>query len=172
MYYQEKKQYRVPTAVISACVGIVFGFILCRIILIPFVVPNDSMAPSLREGETVIILKHATPNRGDIVLVESPVEPGRYLLKRVAAVEGSTVEVRDRVFFVNNERFAFPWQTASSDNRIFPMAFTERDTMPPVRIGRNRYFLLSDNLDRGFDSRAFGPVSGDRVVGKMIFRIR
>jgi signal peptidase I len=170
MHYEEEKKSRLIPGVIFAVAGIIAGFALCRIIIVPFNVPDDSMAPGLHAGDTLIILKHVTPKPGDIILIESPVEPGRYLVKRVIAGEGSTVEIKDKICYVNGDRFTFTWKTESSDSRRFPMSFTYRDTMPPVRIGRNEYFVLDDNLDHGFDSRTFGVVRDGQVVGRMACR--
>jgi signal peptidase I len=170
MYQQEKQGSGIIIKILSAVGGIIAGFLICRLIFMPFSVTDSSMEPNLKTGDHVIILKHATPKRGDIVLLESPVEPGRVLIKRIVAVEGDTVEIKDRVFRINNARFSFPWKTKSADKRIFPMNFTFRDNMPAVRISRNRYFVLSDSLDGGFDSRTLGAIPGDLVIGRVLYR--
>lgn len=156
--------------IISAVAGILAGFLLCRFILVPFSVPDNTMAPTLKKGDTIIVLKHVTPKRGDIVLIESPVEPGRVMIKRVLATEGATVEIRDKALFINNDRLVLPWKTTSIDTRVFPMNFTYRDNLPAVKINRNEYFVLSDNLDTGFDSRACGVIRDDQIIGRMMYR--
>jgi signal peptidase I len=166
----QKTGLAVIIRIVSAAAGVIAGFLICRFILVPFSVPDNAMKPVLHKGDTVIFLKHASPKRGDVVLIESPVEPGRVLIKRVLAAEGSTVEIRNRVFFINNEKFEMPWKTVASDTRVFPMNFTYRDNLPAVKISRNEYFVLSDNLDTGFDSRALGVIKDDQVIGRMIYR--
>lgn len=156
--------------IIAAVAGIIAGFLVCRLILVSYSVPDNTMNPNLKKGDTIIALKHATPKRGDIVLIESPVEPGRVMIKRVLAAEGATVEIRDRAFFINNDRFEIPWKTKSADTRVFPMNFTYRDNLPAVKINRNEYFVLSDNLDTGFDSRTLGVIRDDQIIGRMIYR--
>jgi signal peptidase I len=170
MDIQKKSGLGIIIKIISAVAGVFVGFLVCRIIIVPFSVPDNTMKPSLKKGDTVIFLKHVTPKRGDIVLIESPVEPGRVLIKRVVAAEGATMEIRDKAFFINNDRFEIPWKTTSSDTRSFPMNFTFRDNMPAVKISRNEYFVLSDNLDTGFDSRSLGVIREDQVIGRMIYR--
>jgi signal peptidase I len=170
MDIQTKSGLGIIIKIISAVAGIFVGFLVCRTIIVPFGVPDNAMKPALKKGDTVIFLKHATPKRGDIVLIESPVEPGRVLIKRIVAVEGATVEIRDKVFFINNDRFEIPWKTTSTDARSFPMNFSFRDNMPAVKINRNEYFVLSDNLDTGFDSRTLGVIRDDQVIGRMIYR--
>jgi signal peptidase I len=170
MYQQEKPGSGILIKLLSAAGGIIAGFFICRMIFMPFRVTDSSMEPNLKNGDLVIILKHSAPKRGDIVLIESPVEPGRVFIKRIVGAEGDTVEIRDRVFRFNNERFTFPWKTKSADRRVFPMNFTYRDNMPAVKIVRNHFFVLSDSLDGGFDSRALGAIPGDLVIGRMIYK--
>ncbi len=170
MNYQEKPGNGIIIKVISAAAGIIAGFIICRIAFLSFSMPDASMEPNLKKDELVFILRHAAPKKGDIILFRNPAEPGRVLLRRIAAVDGDTVEIRDKVFRVNNSAFSFPWKTKSRDARVFPMNFSFRDNMPAVKVGRNQYFVLSDDLDRGFDSRTLGPIPEDLVIGRMIYK--
>ncbi|MBN1495289.1 MAG: signal peptidase I [Spirochaetes bacterium] len=170
MYRQEKQGSGIFIKILSAAGGIIAGFLVCRLFFMPFRVTDSSMEPNLKPGDTAIILKHGAPKRGDIVLIESPVEPGRMLAGRVAAMEGDTVEIRDKVILVNNIRLRFPWKTKSSDRRVFPMNFSFRDNMPAVKLTRNHYFILGDNMDGGYDSRTLGAIPGDCVIGRVIYR--
>ena len=170
MNYQEKSRFGIIIKLISAAGGIIVGFIICRFIFTPFRMPDSSMAPNLRSGDMLLILKHTTPKRGDIVLIESPVEAGRVLIKRVVAAEGDTVEIKNKAFLINNAAFDFRWKTTSSDTRIFPMSFTFRDNMPAVKLSRDQYFVLNDDLDRGFDSRTLGVIPGNLVIGRVVYK--
>ncbi len=170
MYQKEQQGTGILIKILSAAGGIIAGFLVCRLFFMPFRVADSSMEPNLKAGDRVIILKHVTPKRGDIVLLESPAEPGRVLIKRIAAAEGDTVEIRNKAFLVNNSRFNFPWKTRSADSRVFPMNVTFRDNMPAVKMARNSYFVLSDTLDGGFDSRALGAIPGDAVIGRVVYR--
>ncbi|HNW28147.1 MAG TPA: signal peptidase I [Spirochaetota bacterium] len=170
MNYQERSGNNILIKIIAAVAGLAAGFIICRTAFLSFTMPDASMEPNLKKDDLVIILRHVTPRKGDIILFKSPAEPGRVLVRRIAAVEGDTVEIKDRVFRVNNGACEFPWKTRSTDRRIFPMNFTFRDNMPAVKIGRGRYFVLSDDLDRGYDSRSLGPIPEDLIIGRMIYR--
>lgn len=170
MSYNEKSGSGILIKIIAATAGIIAGFIICRIALISFTMPDASMEPTLKKGDLVIILRHVTPRQGDIILFKNPAEPGRTLIRRIAAVEGDTVEIREKTFRVNNSAYRFGWITKSRDGRVFPMNFSFRDNMPAVRIERGRYFVLSDDLDRGFDSRTLGPIPEDLMIGRMIYK--
>ncbi len=168
MYYREKQEKKIISKLIMVVGGIIAGFVIIRIIIVPFRIPDDSMEPSLHSGSIGFILKPGTPSRGDIVLVENSVASGRVMLRRVAAAEGDTVEIRDRVFYLNGSAYSFPWKTRASDKRIFPMSFSSRDNMPAVKIERKHYFILCDNLDRGHDSRTLGVIAEDRIIGRLV----
>ncbi|MBP7738078.1 MAG: signal peptidase I [Spirochaetes bacterium] len=170
MNYQERTGNGILIKILSAVAGIITGFIICRIAFISFTMPDASMEPNVTRGAHVFALRHISPAKGDIILFKNPSEPDRVLLRRVAAVEGDTVEIRDKTFRVNNGAYSFPWKTRSRDTRVFPMNFSFRDNMPALKVGRNRYFVLSDDLDNGFDSRTFGPVADDLVIGRMIYK--
>ncbi len=51
----------------------------------------------------------------------------------------------------------------------FPMKFSFRDNMPPVKLERGEYFMLSDNFNSSFDSRSFGPVKNENITGRVIY---
>jgi len=158
-----------PAKVLIALAGILAGFLLSRIFIVPVTVHDTAMEPSLKKGSHVIVLKHITPMTGDVILAESPGEKGRYFLKRVIALEGNTVEIRQKIIYVDNKKTVFPWKTISRDARIFPMNFTSRDNMVAVKLKRGEYFLLNDNLDIPSDSRELGLFTGDAISGKVVF---
>lgn len=155
--------------VVLGLAGILAGFIACRLLLAGFTVSDDSMSPNYRPGDRVYALKIGAPRVGDVVLAESPAEPGKYMLKRVAAAGGDVVEIRNRVLYINDERLRFKWKTRMSDTRVFPMSFSRRDNMTALKIERRAYFLLGDNLDYSHDSREFGPIDAKGIVGRVIY---
>ncbi|HRZ25254.1 MAG TPA: signal peptidase I [Spirochaetota bacterium] len=174
MYTYEEKpdpKLRILKAVIFLSAGIIAGMIAARIFVLPYNASDDSMKPNISPGDRAIICRFKDPSPGDIVLVKSPVEPDRALLKRIMAAEGDTVEVRNKIIYVNDSVYRFKWKTNSSDTRVFPMHFTGRDTMPAVKLERRQFFLLNDNLDNSFDSRNFGPVDDEAVIGVMIYKM-
>ena len=174
MYLEEKNKGLALTSlakVIIILAGVVLGFLLSRIIILPFTIPNDSMSPNLRKGDIVFILKHIPPKVGDIVLFTSPVEPDRVLLKRVIAKNGDTIEIIKKIIYKNNRKFEFSWKTLSNDYRIFPMNFSFRDNLPIIKIKPKEFFVIGDNLDYSFDSRSFGVINATMIIGKLILKI-
>ncbi len=123
------------------------------------VVQGQSMEPSLHNNERVIVEKvtyrllHG-PRRGDVVIirVEGQEEP---LIKRVVALPGETVAVRGGQVYINGRPLEEPWATRQGGPDYPP---TE---VPPLHI-----FVLGDNRGHSNDSRSFGPVPVDHVLGR------
>jgi signal peptidase I len=119
---------------------------------------GQSMEPTLHSTQRVVIEKityrffHG-PRRGDIVVVRMP-DQSDLLIKRVIGLPGETIEVRGGEVYINGERIEEPWSTAPGGRDYGPQS------IPPLHV-----FVLGDNRGASNDSRNFGPVSIDDVVG-------
>lgn len=149
--------------------GLAMGFFILRIFLFPFSITDDTMNPNFQEKQKIFLLRFFSPKTGDVVLIESPHGNGELFLRRIAAREGDTVEVQKGEIRVNNAPVQFTWNVQRKDERLFTMYFSMRDYFPAVKLKRNEYFVLCDNLDRGMDSRFFGPVQNKRIKGRYFF---
>ncbi len=150
--------------------GLLLGLILARLFFFIMTVNTDSMNPNLKKGDWILVNRFSSIKKGDMVAVESPSEPGKLILSRVIATEFQTVEIRNRIVYINDSVADFTWNTLKEESTIFPMKFTFRDNMPPVKLGKDEYFLLGDNFNSGYDSRTFGAVNGKLIEGRIIYR--
>ncbi len=151
--------------------GLVIGFIICRIFFFePFIAEDDSMSPNVSKGDYVLILKITSPGEGDIILVKSPVEPGRVILKRLIATGEKNIEIKNKKIFIDNAEFLPKWNLLSADKRVFPEDYNHRDNMPQAKIKKGEIFVMGDNFDYSFDSRNFGPFDGRLIIGRKIFK--
>lgn len=126
------------------------------------VVYGQSMEPNLHAQQRLIVDKlsyrlHA-PQRNDIVVVDLPTMD-EMLVKRVVALPGETVEVRKGIVFVNSVAQPEP----------YPHDLTAYD-MAPITLGPLAYFVMGDNRGNSNDSRAFGPITRDEIVGRVWLR--
>jgi signal peptidase I len=131
----------------------------------PLKVSSDSMQPTLRSGDQVLVTKvgsraHA-PHRNDIVALISPAD-GHLLVKRVAAVGGDTVGLEDGVLVVNGN----PVHEGYVDLRLMDGVY-----FGPIRVPRGMVFVLGDNRSNSVDSRKFGPVPESRIKGRVLLRL-
>lgn len=185
-----------------------FGMILFRSALADYyLVPSSSMYPTLLEGDRVIcdrlaydvklpftdvVLKHlADPQRGDVVTFTSP-EDGVRLIKRLVALPGDLVEMRNEKLYINGVAANYQPIAARGADHLTPqreyagqqlvfkeslgqlqhemIVMPEREalrTFGPVRVPANQYLMLGDNRDNSRDSRYIGFVKRELITGRV-----
>ncbi|HEX2832783.1 MAG TPA: signal peptidase I [Thermoanaerobaculia bacterium] len=163
-------------------------------------VPTGSMKPTIQEGDRVVVNKLAydlkvpfttidivkwdNPHRGDIVVLFSPVD-GVRLVKRVVAVPGDKVEMRDNQLYVNGKiAKQSPIALVSSESGQAYVLDEDLDghnhkvmltpeipavrSFGPVTVPAGNYFVLGDNRDNSNDSRFIGFIERRRIVGEAV----
>ncbi len=126
-------------------------------------VEGQSMEPSLYDDQRLIIEKVSYrlhgPRRGDIVVLRRPHRQSDPLIKRVLGLPGEVVEVHDGRVFINGEPLDEPYLNQ-----------TTRGVMPSKLVPEGQVFVLGDNRGSSNDSRAFGMVSFDDIIGRAWLR--
>jgi signal peptidase I len=108
------------------------------------------------------------PQRGDIVILRPPTNNSTDFIKRIIALPGERLLIRDGVVYINGHRLEEPY---------LPDAWTQQTNAGKWSQGNgavippDQYFVMGDNRNRSQDSRFFGPISRDRIDGKAWFRI-
>lgn len=144
---------------IAAVLFLVFRFVigLSR-------VSGNSMHPTYRNGEPVVYSRlHLNYERGDVASVRMP--SGEYIIKRVVAVEGDTVEIIDGTFYINGE----PEQGAYVNGETQPQ---DELIVYPITLTEGQIFVLGDNRSVSIDSRTIGPVATSQTRGKILLPVR
>ena len=108
-----------------------------------------------------------SPQRGDIIILRPPADNSKDFIKRVIALPGEKLLIRDSKIYINGHKLDEPylpefWTTFNN----WPNDGTDGKVMRP-----NEYFVMGDNRNRSQDSRIFGPISRDRIDGRAWFRI-
>ncbi len=98
------------------------------------------------------------PKRGEVIVFHFPKDPKRDFVKRVIGVPGDRVKMEDGVVFLNGKKIEEPYITAPGP--------TDMDTLG---LGEKEYFVLGDNRRGSNDSRNWGPVPEDNILGKVWF---
>lgn len=105
------------------------------------------------------------PHRGDVIVFRYPDDPSRDFIKRCVAVEGQTLEIRDKVLYINDVPQKEPY-VIHSDDRIIPREVSARDNFGPTVVPRGHIFMMGDNRDNSHDSRFWGPLPLNLIKGK------
>lgn len=144
----------------------------------PFYVQGESMIPNFHESEYLIIdeisYRFEQPNRGDIIVFHPPLRPNEYYIKRVIGLPGESVMLRNGQVVIYNKQH--PEGVVLDESSYLPAGTLTRATtsvMPeetPLQLGADQYFVLGDNRGNSQDSRAFGPLQADHIVGRAWLR--
>jgi len=162
-----------------------------RVYLIqPFMVPSASMYPTISPRDHIVAVKNAyrnaDPQRGDMVLFTNPDNRREYWIKRVIAIAGDTVAVKDGDVYVNGAELTrqligpgvvsgTTGQIFSEDNngakyRIFISQDHPAPDFPEITVPKNECFVMGDNRNEARDSRYVGPISITSILGKFEYR--
>jgi signal peptidase I len=108
------------------------------------------------------------PQRGDIIILRPPTDNSKDFIKRVIALPGERLLIRDGVIYINGRKLDEPYlpEAWTVQNNWPQDGSTSGKVIPP-----NEYFVMGDNRNRSQDSRVFGPISRDRIDGRAWFRI-
>ena len=132
-------------------------------------IPTESMAPYLDPGDRVLVSKMSyrlhEVHRGDVVVFKAPRKAAAVgadrLIKRVIALPGETVESKDGKIYVNDQAL---------DESYLPKA-TTTDNVARQKLPAGRYWMMGDNRGNSADSRFFGSITRDAIVGRAFFHL-
>jgi len=128
----------------------------------PYVVRGASMTPTLRPGDQVLVdvlaYREAGPARGDIVVSSSPRAEGRRDIKRVIGLPGERAVMAEGMLFVSGGQLAEPYLGGLPSSVGLGESAWD--------LGAGEYLVLGDNRAHSTDSREFGPIREDRIVGR------
>ena len=171
---KQNKTWEFVRAVVTA---FVFAFVIRAAVVQAYKIPSGSMIPTLLVGDYLLANKFIygekipfvnkklfvlqEPEKGDIVIFPCPKEPSKDFIKRVVAVEGDTVEERNKRLFINGTPVGEPF-VQHTDHFLLP----ERDSFGPYVVPSGKVFVMGDNRDNSFDSRYWGYVDINDIKGK------
>jgi len=175
--------------------AIVLTIVIRGLVLQAFRIPTGSMEDTLLVGDFLFVNKMVygseidiglggerffyyrfpairEPKPGEVIVFRYPEDPSRDFIKRCVAVEGQTVEIRDKVLYVDGKAREEPY-VVHKDPRIIPRDIEgpgkQRDNFGPYVVPEGHLFMMGDNRDNSHDSRFWGALPRDLVKGKSMF---
>jgi signal peptidase I len=152
--------------------AVVIALVVKAFLVQAFYIPTGSMEPTLAVNDRVLVNKLAyrlgDPERGDIIVFDAPpsarTDDVQELIKRVIGLPGETIESREGRIYIDGQLLEEPYLTDEHrDNLGEPIA--------PILIPEGHYFVMGDNRPNSQDSRFFGVISDDAIVGRAFVRI-
>lgn len=165
---------RIFSALWEAVEAIVFAaavFVVCYLFLFqPNQVSGNSMYSTFYDKEYIltdkITYRLGEPKRGDVVVFKSPKNPDVDFIKRIIGLPGETVALTNGRVYINNE--ALP-ESYLSDKIFTPGSYFLREGGSVV-VPDGQYFVMGDNRTGSSDSREWGPMKKEEIIGRVFFR--
>lgn len=153
------RQHWIVEYIESILIALVLALIIRTFIFQPFYIPSGSMEQTLLIGDRIIVSKYSyyfnQPILGDVVVFKYPLDPKRDFIKRVIGTPGDVVEIRDSQLYINDMIIPEPY--------VLDQDFGDYG---PIEIPEEHFFVLGDNRNNSQDSRSWGLVPEDNLVGK------
>ena len=157
-----KKGLERITLIVGAAIVIISVMIVFFILMGISRVDGQSMMPTLSDNEPLFFYRFDRHfNRGDIVAIDMP--SGEYYVKRIIAVGGDEVDIKDGSVYLNGEKLEEPY----IQGKTVP---TSEIVEYPLVVSEGKFFVLGDNRENSRDSRAIGEVSYYAILGKIMGR--
>ncbi len=158
-------------------VALAIAMFIRTFIVQPYTIPSGSMMNTLIKGDCVLVNKFVygikipftneylvnigEPARGDIVVFEYPLDRSKDYIKRIVGLPGDTIAVHNKQLYVNGSRVDEPYVI-----HIHPNVQLPQDNFGPITVPEGEYFMMGDNRDDSADSRVWGTVKRNLIVGK------
>lgn len=136
----------------------------------PFIVSGASMDTTFANGQYLIVDQLSyhlhEPERGDVVIFRYPRDPSKFFIKRVIGLPGDTITIEEATVTITNE--------ANPDGVILdePYVNSMQAEAPRTEVmGPREYFVMGDNRDQSSDSRVWGVLQEERIIGRAWLRL-
>lgn len=135
----------------------------------PFVVSGESMYPTFDSGQYLIVdeltYHFEQPQRNDVIIMRYPLQPSTYFIKRIVGLPGETLHITDNAVYLVNK---------DGSETLLPESFVVNKGNGPdrrVTLGPGEYFVMGDNRPNSSDSRVWGDLPAQDIVGRAFVRL-
>ncbi len=178
-----KRKTRTQEYVESLLIAALIALFVRSFFIQAFKIPSSSMEPTLLVGDhllvnrlsyvvklpltDILLFDVGNPSRGDVVVFRYPADRSKDFIKRVIGVGGDVIEIKDKAIYLNGKKMDDP-HAHFEDDAVVPEVVAQRDNFGPVKVPAGSYFVMGDNRDRSLDSRFWGFVKQDDLVGRAL----
>lgn len=135
----------------------------------PFFVRGQSMEPNFENGDYLIVdeisYRFREPQRGEVVVFKYPGNLSQRYIKRIIGLPGETIEIKDNKVIIFNEK---------GSQILDESGYLPSETLTPgeirITLAENEYFVLGDNRYASADSRRWGPLPREDIIGRVFLR--
>jgi signal peptidase I len=180
---KEKKKSQLREWVEAIIIALILALFIRTFIIHPFKIPSRSMVPTLVVGDHILVCKFyygiripfinkviwrfKDPKRGDVIVFIYPKDRKKNFIKRLIGLPGDKIEIKGKTVYINDKPYVDS-HAYYCDERIFSEDVFPRDNFGPLTIPRDKYFVMGDNRDASSDSRFWGFVDRDDILGKAL----
>ena len=153
-------------AIIAAIIVLPIRYFLFQ----PFIVKGDSMVPNFHSGDYLIVneisYRFGDPKRGDVVVLKYPLDDKQRFIKRIIGLPGETVQIKNGKIDILKDG-----KDILLDEGKYLPDLLQTDGDVNVTLGADKYFVLGDNRRFSYDSRRWGVLPEEDIIGKAFFRV-
>lgn len=135
----------------------------------PFIVKGESMVPNFHSGDYLIVdeisYRLKNPERGDVVVLKFPLDNAQRFIKRIVALPGETVKIENGKVWISGDGQVF----SSLEETYLSNIITDGNVQ--ITLQPNQYFVLGDNRPYSYDSRRWGVLPKEDIVGRAALRL-
>jgi signal peptidase I len=131
----------------------------------PFLVQGQSMEPNFHQGDYLLVdelsFRFREPRRGEVIVFRYPPRPQLRYIKRIIGLPGDEVVIKNGLVLINGKIL--------DESEYLPQG-TQTQGYLEIKLGENEYFVLGDNRNASSDSRFWGPLKKENIIGRVFFR--
>lgn len=162
--------------------AIILALVIRTFVVQAFKIPSGSMIPSLLVGDHILVNKFIygikipftdielvsfeEPERGDIIVFKYPKDEKRDFIKRVVALPGERVEIRNKRVYIDGKLLKESNTIFNQEDSFLESSISNRDNYGPVTVPPGHLFMMGDNRDNSMDSRFWGFLEEKKIKGK------
>jgi len=165
-----KNEHPLTEIIRFSLIALLIVFPIRMFVAQPFIVSGASMEETFQNGEYLIVdqitYRFEEPNRGDVIIFRYPRDPSKFFIKRVIGLPGEKITIEGNVVTITNG--SHPEGAVLNEPYIASM---QPNTFLEEELGEGEYFVMGDNRDQSSDSRMWGVLQQQNIIGRALLRL-